>query len=81
MTDVRGCPEVVKDGETGFVVPVGDMEALMDRIKYLLENEDLRERMGKLGREDMIERYEQEKVIGKLKDVYESLHYQQYNQT
>lgn len=73
VTDVGGCPEVVKDGETGFVVPVGDVEALINKIEYLVENEDLRERMGKLGREDMIERYEQEKVISKLKDVYESL--------
>ena len=81
VTDVGGCSEVVRDGETGFVVPVGDVEALRDRIKYLLENEDLREKMGKLGREDMIERYEREKVIGKLKEVYESLHYQPYNQT
>lgn len=81
VTDVGGCSEVVKDGETGFIVPVGDVEALRERMKYLLENEDLREKMGKLGREDMIERYEQEKVIGKLKEVYESLHYQPYNQT
>jgi len=81
VTDVGGCPEVVRDGETGFVVPVGDVEALMDRIKYLIENEDLREKIGKLGRGDMIERYERGEVIGKLKEVYESLHYQPYNQT
>ena len=73
VTDVGGCPEVVRDGKTGFVVPVGDVEMLMDKIKYLLENESLREKMGKLGRKDMIERYEQEKVIGKLKEVYESI--------
>ena len=73
VTNVGGCPEVVRDGETGFVVPVGDVEALKDRIKCLLENEDLRERMGKLGREDVIERYEREKVIGKLKEVYEEI--------
>jgi glycosyltransferase involved in cell wall biosynthesis len=81
VTDVGGCPEVVKDGKTGFVMPVGDVEALIDRIKYLLGNEGLREKMGKLGREDMVKRYEREKVIGELKEVYESLHYQPYNQT
>jgi glycosyltransferase involved in cell wall biosynthesis len=54
-------------------VPVGDVEALMDKIKYLLEDENLRERMGKLGREDMIERYERKKVISKLKNIYLSL--------
>lgn len=73
VTDVGGCPEVVKDSETGFVVPVGDVKALMDRIKYLLEDEDLRVKMGKLGREDMIKKYDRKKVIGKLKEVYESL--------
>ncbi|MGP8321449.1 MAG: glycosyltransferase [Methanosarcinaceae archaeon] len=81
VTDVGGCPEVVSDGETGFVVPVGDVEALMDKIEYLLDNEDLRERMGKLGRVDMVGRYDREKVIGKLKEVYESLYYQQYTRT
>jgi len=64
---------LVKDGETGFVVPVGDVEVLMDTIKYLLGNESLRERMGKLGRVDMVKRYDRKKVIGKLKDIYESL--------
>ena len=73
VTDVGGCSEVVKDSETGFVVPVGDVEALRDRIKYLLENEGLRERMGKSGREDMVKRYERKKVISKLKDIYISL--------
>ena len=73
VTDVGGCSEVVRDGETGFVVPVGDVEALRERIKCLLEDEDLRERMGKLGREDMVKRYDRKKVISKLKDVYLSL--------
>jgi len=73
VTDVGGCPEVVKDGETGFVVPVGDVEALRDRIKYLLGNESLREKMGKLGRVDMVKRYERKKVISKLKNIYLSL--------
>ena len=73
VTNVGGCPEVVKDGDTGFVVAVGDVNALMDRIKYLLENEGLCERMGKLGREDMVKRYERKKVISKLKDIYLSL--------
>ena len=73
VTDVGGCPEVVKDGETGFVVPVGDMNVLMDKIRYMLENEGLRAKMGKFGRGDMVKRYEREKVIGMLREVYGSL--------
>ena len=73
VTDVGGCPEVVRDGETGFVVSVGDVEALTDKIKYLLDNKDQCDRMGKLGRVDMVGRYEHEKVIDELKKVYISL--------
>jgi len=73
VTDVGGCPEVVRDGDTGFVVHVGDVEVLMDRIKYLLENGEVNERMGKLGRVDMVKRYERKKVISKLKNIYLSL--------
>lgn len=65
--------EVVKDGEIGFVVPVGDVVVLREMIKYLLKNEGLREGMGEAGRRDMVKRYEREKVMSKLKDIYESL--------
>jgi len=73
VTAVGGCPEVVKDGETGFVVPVGDVDALVERITYLLNDKEMSERMGCIGRIDMVERYDRVMLMNMLKAVYEQL--------
>ncbi len=49
-TPVNGVPEMVADGETGFLVEVGNVEALADRLELLLRDSALRERMGRAGR-------------------------------
>ncbi len=73
VTDVGGCPEVVKDGETGFVVPVGGVDELVERITYLLNGGKMIGRMGHIGRMDMIERYDRVMLMNRLKAVYEQL--------
>lgn len=55
VTDAGGCREIVRDGETGFVVPIGSDEDLADRILLLLQDEALRRRMGSRGRKRMQE--------------------------
>jgi glycosyltransferase involved in cell wall biosynthesis len=45
-TAVGGVPEVLADGETGFLVPAHDEKAMAARIVTLLEDRPLRERMG-----------------------------------
>jgi glycosyltransferase involved in cell wall biosynthesis len=45
-TRLSGVPEIVRDGETGFVVPVGDARALGERLDMLLSDAGLRDRMG-----------------------------------
>lgn len=47
---VGGVPEVVVDGETGFLVPPGDPEALAEALGRLLSEPELRRRMGEAGR-------------------------------
>jgi glycosyltransferase involved in cell wall biosynthesis len=49
-TNVGGLPEVVKDGETGVLVPPGDPEALAEKIMWLLKNPSTRRKMGAAGR-------------------------------
>jgi glycosyltransferase involved in cell wall biosynthesis len=51
VTDVGEVRTLVRDGETGFIIDVGDVDALTDRIRLLLCNSDLRQRMGKLARQ------------------------------
>ena len=45
-----GTPEVIVDGETGFLVRHGDAAALADHVIHLLGDEGLRRRMGEAGR-------------------------------
>ncbi|MEZ7196685.1 glycosyltransferase family 4 protein [Pseudodesulfovibrio karagichevae] len=54
-TSVGGTPELVRDGESGFLVEVGDVEGLAVRLLSLGRDEALRERMGSAGR-DMVSR-------------------------
>lgn len=48
--------EAVRDGQDGFVIPTGDVEALKDKIMYFYDNRDEIERMGRNAREQA-ERY------------------------
>ena len=50
-TDAGGLPEIIVNGETGFIVPTRDPQAIADLIKHLLEDKALAESMGKRGRE------------------------------
>jgi len=69
---IGGIPDIVKDGENGLLVPPKDENALADAIIYLLENKDIRERMGRNGR-DKVERYSWEKIAEETEKIYEEL--------
>ncbi|MEW6272054.1 MAG: glycosyltransferase, partial [Thermodesulfobacteriota bacterium] len=49
-TDVPGCREAVRSGDTGFLVPPGDDQALVDALRRLVADGALRRRMGEQGR-------------------------------
>lgn len=61
-----GAPEMVVDGATGILFPAGDADALAAALVRLLRDPELRERMGRLGRE----RVEQEFSPGAFRDAY-----------
>ena len=61
-TDVPGCNDVVKHGVNGLLIPVGDVEAIVDSVRYLVENPQERREMGRHGRE-LVERRFSETVV------------------
>jgi glycosyltransferase involved in cell wall biosynthesis len=52
-----GLPEIVADGETGFLVPPGDIESLRDRLATVLSDHRLARRLGDGGRTLVEERF------------------------
>ncbi len=71
-SETGGLVYLVRDGETGFHVPVGDAHALADRIGRLLRDEELRQRMGRLAREHA-QGYAWPIIAGQILEVYETL--------
>lgn len=49
-TDAPGCRETVVDGSNGFLVPVKDVEAIVERMERFIRNPDLAKKMGNAGR-------------------------------
>jgi glycosyltransferase involved in cell wall biosynthesis len=71
--EVDGVHEIVNNGQTGFIVPQGDIVALSEKLKNLLENPDLRRSMGQTARGVVDERWSIEAMINGTDSVYRSL--------
>jgi glycosyltransferase involved in cell wall biosynthesis len=72
-TDTPGCREVVRNGENGLLVPVRSTVELADAIQRLIENSELRQKMGARGHEIVVSEFAVEKVVSETMTVYEEL--------
>ena len=72
-TPVGGIPELVRDYENGFLIPPNNPLKLAEAIEYLLDNKDIRIRMGKAGRKRGVKDFSLEVVAQKLRRVYEQI--------
>lgn len=70
---VGGIPEVINDGESGFMSDVGDTEKMSADVLKLLNNEEMRRKFGMRGRELAISRYSTEKIIPQYINFYEKV--------
>lgn len=72
-TAAGGAGEVVVDGKTGFVVPVGDEAGLAAALRRLLVDPDVRRRMGEAGRRRMLEVFSVERMVRAMDEVFGEL--------
>jgi L-malate glycosyltransferase len=70
-TRVGGLPEVVVDGETGYLLEVGDVEGMAARALELLRDDRQRRKMGEAGRAFAIANYQIDRVIPMYAEYYE----------
>ena len=68
-----GLPEVVRHGETGFLVTPGDVRELRERIAQLVGDRRLAVRMGAAAREDLLARFTWEKTAERCLTAYAEL--------
>ena len=69
---IGGIPDVVKNGKTGILVPPRDPKALAEAIICLLQDENVRRKMGRNARKKA-ENYSWKRIAEKYERVYEEL--------
>lgn len=72
-TPVGGVPEVVSDGDTGLLVPPGDVDALISALNQLVASPERRARLGAAGRQRIEERYAIDVFARAVQNVYDRI--------
>jgi len=62
-TRMTGAIDTILDGETGYIVPIGDADALAHRLLELVENPGRAREMGAKGRVHVLKKFDKEKII------------------
>ena len=69
-TDVPGHRDVVRDGETGLLVPAGDARALAAALEALMDDPERRVRMGRAGRARVLKEFSVRSMVDKTAEIY-----------
>jgi glycosyltransferase involved in cell wall biosynthesis len=70
-TPVGGTPELVVDGETGVLVPPGDVHALAQALREVLDDDERARRLGESGRRRVEEHFSAERMADAVLKLYE----------
>lgn len=72
-TCVGGVPELVEEGVTGYTVPPGNPEKLADVLLLALQDMDRLGEMGRTGQKKTLERYNSQRLIRDIDELYQTL--------
>jgi glycosyltransferase involved in cell wall biosynthesis len=72
-TSVGGLPEVVEDGQTGYLVPPSNVTALTRRLRLLILDPKRRRAMGAAGRERACNHFSADRMVAEIGAIYDSL--------
>ena len=72
-TRAPGVREVVVEGETGYLVPLDDDQAVAQRVLALLREPQLRQRMGEAGRRRVEENFTRQVMVAKTNELYRNI--------
>ena len=72
MTDVGGAAEMLENGFNGFLYPPGDVDALVARVKTLIDQNAFNE-MGRNSREIVTDRFTLKKMVNDYENILSEL--------
>lgn len=72
-SDIDGVREVLRDGETGLLVPAGDSSALAGAISQLLENRVLGRKLGERARKEIPRAFSRPRMIAETQALYQDI--------
>ena len=72
-TAVGGVPELVVDGETGILVPSGDVNKMTAALEWLLTDRELAARMGRAARRRAEERFSVTRQVDRLLELWRAI--------
>ena len=68
-----GIPELVKDSVTGFLVPERDVDAMAEKLEYLIDHPEIWKEFGKQGRKQVEDLFDMDKLNDDLVEIYENM--------
>lgn len=68
-----GIPELIENGVSGFLVPEGDVDALAEKLDYLIEHPEIWAEIGRASRAYVEKHYDIDKLNDRLVEIYREL--------
>jgi glycosyltransferase involved in cell wall biosynthesis len=70
---VGGIPEVISDGETGYICELGDIDSVVDKAIHLLNEEELHRQFSQKSIQKVYDDFHGEKIVQQYEDLYYQL--------
>jgi L-malate glycosyltransferase len=72
-TTIGGIPEVIEDGETGFLCELGNVEEVAEKAMQILTDPHLHTYMAKQAVQTVYKKFHSREIVGQYEDIYVSL--------
>ncbi len=72
-TNVGGVSDIVQNHKNGFLIDHFDLDEFVSKLRVLIEDKILREKMGQSTQQEILNRYDEEKIREQMSDFYKNL--------
>jgi glycosyltransferase involved in cell wall biosynthesis len=69
-TETEGARELIETGETGVLVPIGDVNNLAEGVSALLRDKNKRERLGMAAQRNAVANFSVERMVAETEEIY-----------